>query len=156
MESSDSKERPLVSLVRASEADIETLLEQERSVAGPYTYSAMLEEEDWKEAFATELVYLLKCGNDTVGNLSYEEKGPEHIYISGLVVRPEFQGRGIARSALEQLLSKYPNAKRVDLVTHPDNPALKLYESLGFNIESRKENYWGDGEPRLTLALTRS
>jgi len=48
-----------------------------------------------------------------------------------------------------------PITKRIELVTHPDNPALKLYESLGFTVESRKENYWGDGEPRLVLAIVR-
>lgn len=90
-----------------------------------------------------------------MGSVSYEVKSPDHIYISGLVVKPEFQGKGIATTALKQVLAKYVNAKRIDLVTHPDNPALKLYESLGFKTESRVENYWGEGQPRLVLALER-
>ena len=43
-------------------------------------------------------------------------------------------------------------ALRFDLVTHPENlPALNLYLSLGFNVESRSENHFGDDEPRLLL-----
>lgn len=155
MESFEKRESLEPTLMQASEADIDTLLELEKSVAGPHTYSAMLEADDWKEELKSCSVFLIKSGNEVVGNISYEIKSPEHIYISGLVVTPEFQGKGIAKKVLTQVLDKYSNTKRIDLVTHPDNPALKLYESLGFKIESRKENYWGEGEPRLVLVLQR-
>lgn len=40
----------------------------------------------------------------------------------------------------------------MELAVHPDNQiALRLYASLGFEIKSRQENYFGDGEPRLLL-----
>lgn len=84
----------------------------------------------------------------------YEIKGPEHAYLSGLVIDPSFQGRGIGREVLSMILDKLKDFKRIDLVTHPDNVrALKLYQSLGFVVEARKENYYDDGEPRLVLAL---
>lgn len=155
MESFESNESAAVVLQPATESDIETLLDIERSVVGPVTYSGMLEVADWKEEFENCSVFLIRNGNEVVGSISYEVKSPDHIYISGLVVKPEFQGKGIATTALKQVLAKYANAKRIDLVTHPDNPALKLYESLGFKVESRVENYWGEGEPRLVLALER-
>jgi ribosomal protein S18 acetylase RimI-like enzyme len=116
----------------------------------------MTEEEDWKEELKNGTVYLIKSGDKVVGNLSYEQKSPEHLYISGLVVSPGFQGRGIARDVLTRFLNEHSKAKRIDLVTHPDNPALQLYQSLGFQVESRNEDYWGDGEPRLVLALIRN
>lgn len=59
---------------------------------------------------------------------------------------------GIGRAVLEQILSEFQYVKRIDLVTHPENPALGLYQSLGFAVEERKENFYGDGEPRLVLA----
>jgi ribosomal protein S18 acetylase RimI-like enzyme len=38
-------------------------------------------------------------------------------------------------------------------VTHPENAgALRLYMSLGFKVESRIEDCFGDGEPRLVMA----
>jgi ribosomal-protein-alanine N-acetyltransferase len=52
------------------------------------------------------------------------------------------------------ILEKCKGSNRIDLVTHPENSsALELYSSLGFKVESRQENYFGDGEPRLVLAL---
>lgn len=52
------------------------------------------------------------------------------------------------------ILEKCKGAYRIDLVTHPENKnALRLYASLGFKVESRSENFFGDGGPRLLLAL---
>jgi ribosomal protein S18 acetylase RimI-like enzyme len=145
----------LLTLQSASEKDIDTLLELERSVSGPNTYSPTLEKEEWEEELKSGSVFLIKNGDEIVGNISYENKGPDHLYISGIAVRPEFQGRGLGTQALKQILDQHSEVSRIDLVTHPDNPALKLYESLGFTVESREENYWGEGEPRLVLVLQR-
>lgn len=155
MEAFEQKKEVTTSLERAGEADIATLIDIEKSIGDAHTYSSMLEEEEWREELRGNSIFLLRHGNDVVGSISYEEKSPEHLYISGVVVRPEFQGQGIARAALQKVLEEHSTAKRIDLVTHPDNPALKLYESLGFRVESRHENYWGEGEPRLLLAIER-
>ncbi|MDB5236983.1 MAG: acetyltransferase [Parcubacteria group bacterium] len=134
---------------------MEVLIDIERSVPKTNTYSPMLTERAWKEELAENTVEIIRLGDIAVGSIAYEEKSPNHIYISGIIVRPEYQGRGIATNATQSVLKKYPDAERIDLVTHPENPALKLYESLGFKVEERKENYWGDGEPRLVLARTK-
>ncbi len=143
-------------LRRALVSDISALLELEKSVSGTKVYSPMLERGEWEEELRDSIVCLiLKCGT-VVGNLSYKRKGDDHVYISGLVVSPSFQGRGIARKVLVDLLKNLGNIQRIDLVTHPDNQkALQLYQSIGFVIESRKENFYGDGEPRLILVLGR-
>ena len=125
----------------------------EGSVSGRRTYSPALEESEWKEMFKDYSVFLIKNDDEIIGNVSYRLKNPDHLHISVLVVRPEFQGKGIGRKVLEQVLSEFQNVKRIDLVTHPENPALGLYESLGFVVEERKDNFYGDGEPRLILAL---
>ena len=156
MEHLERKEHslPTLSMERASEADIQALIEIEKSIPETNTYSHMFTEEEWKEELASNTIEILKLGDVVVGSLTYEEKSPEHIYISGIVVRPEYQGKGIATNAIKSVLEKYPDAERIDLVTHPDNPALRIYESLGFKVEERKEDYFGDGEPRLVLART--
>jgi ribosomal protein S18 acetylase RimI-like enzyme len=137
----------------ATEKKISIFLALEKSVMGSKTYSGIDDEVEVKEEFKNNIVYLIQNGNETVGSIEYEMKSSEHAYISGLVVKPEFQGKGIGREALKQLLEKIGGLKRIDLVTHPDNTsALKLYKSFGFVVESRKENYYGDGEPRFMLA----
>jgi ribosomal protein S18 acetylase RimI-like enzyme len=83
-------------------------------------------------------------------------KSSEHVYISGLVVHTDYQGRGIATQAMKQILANFSDVARIDLVTHPKNPALGLYQELGFKIEKLVDNYWGEGKPRLVLSLTKS
>jgi len=134
---------------------MKVLIEIEQSVPKTVVYSPMLTERGWQREMAEYTVDLIKLGDKSVGSIAYTEKEPGHVYISGVIVRAEYQGRGLATNAIQQVLNKFPNASRIDLVTHPDNPALKLYEFLGFKVEERKENYFGDGQPRLVLALTK-
>lgn len=143
----------VVSLKKATINDIPKLIEIEKSVAGTKIYSPMLTQDEWIKALEIGVVYLIKKNGIIVGNISHEKKGKDYVHISGLAITPQFQGQGIAREVLKRILVELKNAKRIDLATHPDNEkALKLYKSLGFIIESTKENYYGDGEPRLILA----
>jgi ribosomal-protein-alanine N-acetyltransferase len=136
--------------------DVLILLEIEKSVSGSNIYSPMLRESEWREALKKDIIYLIKSDADIIGSLSYEKKNDNHVYISGLVIKPAFQGKGFGRQVLVELLEQIKHIQRIDLVTHPDNQvALSMYRSLGFIVESRKENYYGDGEPRLVLSLVR-
>lgn len=146
-----------INLKRATKADISVLIELEKSVAGTKIYSPMLEEKEWEEALEKEVVYLIEKDGAIAGNVSYERKEEGRVYISGLVINPRFKGQGIGREVVIRILDEVKDAKRIELVTHPDNAsALVLYESLGFVVESRVENYYGDGEPRLVLVLERT
>lgn len=139
---------------KATTKDIPTLLEIENSVIGSKTYSTMLEESEWLEAMNDGPVYIIERDGKVAGDMSYEIKSEDTAYISGLLILPEFQGQGIAKESMRFMLKEMGYKKRVDLVTHPDNfKGIKLYESLGFSIESRKENYFGDGEPRVIMAF---
>ena len=139
---------------KATIKDIPILLTIENTVIGLKTYSTMLEESEWIEAISNGPVYLIEKDEKVVGDMSYEIKSADTAYISGLLILPEFQGQGIAKKAMKFMLNEIRKFKRIDLVTHPDNfKAIKLYESLGFNIESRKENHFGDGEPRVVMTL---
>lgn len=143
-----------VFLQKAAIEDIDALLSLEKSVSGKNIYSQMLEKNEWLEELQKSTVYLIKNGGIVVGSISYEIKNDDHAYISGLVIDPHFQNQGIAKEALSKVLEELRETKRIDLVTHPDNvAALKLYKSFGFIVESRKEDYYGDGEPRLVLSL---
>jgi len=143
----------LTNLRKVTSSDIPLLIALE-GMAGTKTYSPMLKQDEWEEEIKNNFVFLIEKDGIVVGNFSYEKKSEDHIYISGLIVIPEFQGQGIAREVMNNILEQFKEIKRIDLVTHPDNViALKLYQSLGFEVESRKENYFDDGEPRLMLVL---
>jgi ribosomal protein S18 acetylase RimI-like enzyme len=52
-------------------------------------------------------------------------------------------------------LSDCGAARSVDLAVHPDNVgAVALYTSFGFRGVRRVENFFGDGEPRLSMVLS--
>lgn len=142
-----------ITLKLATEKDIPIFIELEKSVMGSKTYSGIDDEDEAKEEFKNNIVYLIHKDGEIVGSIEYEIKSPDHVYLSGSVVFPKFQKQGIGREALRQILEKLKNVKRIDLVTHPDNKAtLSLCKTFGFVYESRVENYYDDGEPRIILA----
>lgn len=141
----------MIKLLRAKIEDTGVLLEIEKTTRGLGVYSGYYTQEEILNWIETEVVFLIKMGDIIVGSISYELKDGNHIYISGLVVRPEFQKMGIAREAMNLLLDKFNDVKKFSLAVHPDNHAVKLYESLGFRGESVVENYFGDGESRLIM-----
>lgn len=146
-----------ITLREATQADIPELVRLEQLVSGSRIYSAMLTEVEWIEALQKEKVFRIESNGHIVGNLSYEYKNPQHVHISGIVIDPKYQGHGIAKRVLADLITRLSgvHVHRIDLVTHPHNErALSLYEKLGFHIESQVENYYGDGEPRVILVKT--
>ena len=66
-----------------------------------------------------------QCFNDTLSNLT-------------ILVDPNFHGQGIGRKIFLKLLetAKKNNIARIELTVRQSNPkAIKLYQSLGFEIE---------------------
>lgn len=153
MESSPQNQESLpITLERATSADLEAFMELEKSVRNPKTYPSSANEEEALAELTNTQVYFIKKEDHVVGNISYEMNAEDHAEITGLMVDPHYQGQGIGREALTAILDKLKGVKRIDLVTHPENEqALPLYQSLGFHIESRVEDYYGDGQPRLIL-----
>jgi putative acetyltransferase len=66
-----------------------------------------------------------------------------HIACLGMMVRTEYQGRGIGKKLLENILDLADNwlmLVRVELEVTPDNErAICLYNSFGFEVEGRKK-----------------
>lgn len=144
---------PAIDLQKATVNDVEIFLALEQSVAHLKTYSAITNKKEALNEFKSSTIYFIKKDDAIVGSIEYQMKNADNAYVSGLVVEPHFQGQGIARAALTKVLEELNDIKRIDLVTHPHNtPALMLYLSLGFIIEAWKDNYFGDGEPRIMLA----
>ena len=139
---------------RVTIKDAQTLLDIEKTATSLKTYSAYLTGEEIRNYINNDIVYLIKKNGEIVGSISYEIKDKNHAYLSGLIIKPEFQRQRLAKQALKKLLNKLKNFKIIDLVVHPDNVfALKPYKSFGFIVKNRKENYYDDGEPRLIMVL---
>ncbi|PIV38485.1 MAG: hypothetical protein COS30_01820 [Candidatus Portnoybacteria bacterium CG02_land_8_20_14_3_00_45_8] len=146
----------MITLQKATIEDLGILLRIEKNVSNLKTYSAMVTEEEWREELSKSTVYLIEKDGVAIGDISYEIKGDSHAYLSGFAIIPEFQGQGIGQEVLTKILEELKNMRRIDLAVHPHNVhAVMLYLSFGFIIESRKDNYFGDGEPRIILAKTK-
>lgn len=141
----------MIELLRAKIEDAGVLLEIEKTTQGLDVYSGYFSEEEILNWIKTEFVFIIKKNEAVAGSISYELKEAGHVYIGGLVVKPEFQKTGIAREAMNLLFDKVGDVKKFSLAVHPDNHAVGLYESLGFKGESVAENYFGDGAPRLIM-----
>ncbi len=93
-----------------------------------------------------------------VGSISLRQRqNPRMAHVGGIgmVVHPEFWGRGIGSqlmTAVLDLADNWLNLKRVELEVHADNPAgIHLYEKFGFKIGGTKR-YQSLGDGRWTDA----
>ena len=144
-----------ITLERMTDKDVEEFLELEKKVSVPKIYNSITTVEDALEEIRDHELFFVKKDSITVGTIAYQKQSDGSVYISNMAVLPEYQGQGIARTAMEMILDVVGVETRIWLVAHPENEkALKLYTSLGFTIAKRVENYYGDGEPRLVLDLT--
>lgn len=108
-------------------------------------------EEGYKKYIQGSEVFIIMSADKPIGTISYKNQDDESVLINGLTIMPEHRGKGIAKQAMSQLIDKVGN-KIFVLVVHPGNtPALLIYLRLGFSITQWKDNYFGDGEPRLYL-----
>ena len=112
----------------------------------------MIKEAELKKYIEDSFVFLIKTNDTIVGAVSFELKKKRIPNINGLVVYPQFRRKGFAKQAMFSILKKLQKYPQIKLVTHPhNNPAISLYLSLGFTINAWKDDYFGDGEPRLVL-----
>jgi len=141
-----------IELKPATADDIPSYALIARSVESP-TYLAITDPTDILEQIKRSMVFMIRSEDKDIGYVSYEPRSGIHAYISELAVHPDFHGRGIGNQALDilkaELLQK--GYKVMSLVTHPNNPAKRLYERHGFVITGRIENYENSGTPRLKL-----
>lgn len=137
---------------KATPDDWKTVASLETSIATSKVYKAITKEPDVRAYIQKSRVFLIYRKGQPIGTISYETKSRNHVYFDGLTIHPKHQRRGYASQAVAWLLDKLTVVEVIDLVTHPHNSAaIRLYLKFGFLIESWKENYFGDGEPRLHL-----
>jgi len=141
---------------RATAKDAAVFLEIEKSIPPTPTYSPTTDLSEALEEIESNVAYLVREDSRVVGTVMYQMKSPDHAYISGLTIHPNFQGHGLGRVAMEKVLEELKNIPTIDLVTHPNNErAIGLYTSLRFISGDLIENYFGDGQPRIIMTLNR-
>lgn len=137
-------------LKRATLKNIKEVTALEK-LASSRTYSGRTTEDEVKNFIKNQFVFLIMYQEKVVGLVAYKIT-KKTVHFNGLVINPKFRRLGFAKQTLLLVLRKVSQYPRIELVVHPhNNPALALYLSLNFIIDSWKNNYFGDGEPRLML-----
>ena len=80
----------------------------------------------------------------------------DHAEIQNVAVDPRWRRRGVARSLLELVLDEARQAAvgQVLLEVRSGNePAIALYQALGFETNGRRRRYYDDGEDALLMEL---
>ena len=96
-------------------------------------------------AVSTGLIFVAEFKGDIIGSVlqyALEPKGFAHVLgETSILVDPEFQGTGIGTAIFTALLDEvkenHPEIFRLELIVRESNPAIKLYERLGFKKEGR-------------------
>lgn len=91
-------------------------------------------------------------GSVTLWNLAGEGE------IANLAVHPHFQGQGVGRALMQTALHHAAELglERILLEVRASNePAQRLYQSLGFVPEGRRRAYYANGEDAILMSLHR-
>lgn len=95
-------------------------------------------------------VYILYDGDEPTGFFAYKKEN-DGFEVKAIVVTPEKQGKGHGKAMMKYLLD-LTEGNTLYLFTHPKNTvAITYYLKSGFEICGWKNNYYGDGEPRILL-----
>lgn len=145
-------ERP-TSVLPARRDDLATIMSLERS--------GFVEPEQWSER--SWLGELLGEGRTTLIARTYAPVGVIALQTTGpvadlhrLVVAPRHRRQGVALTLVEAGLRavRHAGARSVLLeVDYQNEPAIALYQRVGFEQLAARENYYGPGRSALILKL---
>jgi [ribosomal protein S18]-alanine N-acetyltransferase len=138
----------------ARREDLATVLEIERrSFSHPWSLEAFLDEI--RQAHSRLLLVWDESGErgKLVGYVCRWIVAAE-VQILNIAIHPDWRRRGIGRGLVEAVLeeAREEGAARVTLeVRRYNNPAIGLYERLGFRRVGERRNYYGAGEDAVLM-----
>ncbi len=139
---------------KATKRDIPRITYLEKSSINQF-YSTGTSHLDIVQYLKRETILLAFNQNNIVGKISYKRQAAK-VSISGLIVLPNFRGRGYGQFLSRYVVDLFPTIKSFLLTVHPQNiPAQNIYHKLGFESKEIIQNYYGDNEPRLIMELKR-
>lgn len=147
--------RALTLFRRADAADVALIAAFEIEVADGKLYGRPLERDAVLSEIAANQYHLLLLGDRLVATGALRLQDDGSAYLSNIAVLPSLRRQGLGRAMMNHLLGSCGGASSLTLAVHPDNePAIALYRSLMFSPTIVRDNFFGDGEPRLMMTRT--
>lgn len=139
-----------IKLVQVDPNDFDDFMALRQSVMQPHRDSQGLErDEDAEHEYHHHLfheagLFKIMSGNDRVGYIGINDSSHKDVKISRFCIDPQHQGGGIGGHILAERIFSIPAFadKNFVLEVLKENPALGLYESLGFERSHEKENVY--------------
>ena len=100
------------------------------------SFSEELNRQNIAETIAAKNYSIIQCRGENIGAISVE-RHPDFIELSQLFILPQHQNKGIGTSLVRTLaLEARQGGMPLRLRVLKSNPALCLYERLGFRVSS--------------------
>ena len=104
-------------------------------------WDEVLQDRLFEEKWIPNQFEIVLCDGNPCGFLLVEDH-PDHIYISEIVIAPQFQGRGIGSRLLNEEMQRGREAKSsLRLQVLRENRAIELYRRLGFKEYGTTETH---------------
>ena len=58
------------------------------------------------------------------------------VFIQDILVRPEYQRKGIGKTLMKAVLKKFGNVRQIELITDAASGAAEFYRAMGFSENS--------------------
>jgi ribosomal protein S18 acetylase RimI-like enzyme len=96
---------------------------------------------DFQKKFDPNDVSVIQINGEDAGRLRVT-RTPEHIFIGGIHLLPEYQGQGVGSSLLLSLIEESESTSLPIILEVRDvnTDAYRLYEKLGFTLQNQREN----------------
>lgn len=128
--------------IKATEQDKAYLLELRKLTMVEHLERSGLflseQEHELRLNDAYECSTLIMYENQLMGTLKYREH-EDRVDIMQIQIHPSFQGKGLGRKIIEQVIAD-SQPKFIALTVLKSNPALNLYQRLGFYITGEDEH----------------
>jgi GNAT superfamily N-acetyltransferase len=98
------------------------------------------DRETWETILTTCDVYRLEIDGRYAGDVILEDRGKDTKYIADFSVLPDYQGKGIGRSALEHVKKM---TEKLMAVTRKET--LHFFVKSGFVLRKTLKNYYHPG-----------
>lgn len=145
----ESTENTTYSLRKAVASDVEFLFRVSTEAMKPVDVALnpdnildrKVEFEKYQEKFVPEKIEVITYGDEDVGRLRVVRNN-DSIYVGGIQILPEFQGKGIGTAIFTDLIEESnKTGLPITLEVHDVNvDAIKFYKRLGFKSVGGEEN----------------